>query len=305
MPARSNIFQRLVLEIHKELGPGWIVTESRALTDSATGEPREVDIVAEAVVGGYSLFMCIEVRDRGRPADVPWLEGIAKKHDHLPTHKLIAWSATGFYKTCLQKAKALDIEAITPEPIDKAPWATVARSLVRSSVKWVRPQLMPWADVVLEDGTVERWECQRETVLTQVDCNQRIPVGAVLDLISWSPESRTVFLDNAPEGSGDFYAIYQLPFPCIVEGPGGALAKLSRLIVGIKTHCEIAPVVTKFALHAGTVTTLAEAQLSDGTLQFVSREREAAPPSISVSQNKPQTKTRFRKRIPKNKKKNN
>jgi hypothetical protein len=303
MPARSNIFQRLVLEIHKELWPGWTVTESRELTDSVTGEPREVDIVAEAVVEGYSLLMCIEVRDRGRPADVPWLEGIAKKHEHLPTRMLIAWSATGFFKPCLQKAKALKIDLITPESIDKAPWATVARSLISSSVKWVQPELTPWADVVLEDGAVERWECQRETVLTQVDGNQRIPVGAVLDQVSWHPESPRVFLDHAPEGSGDFYAIYQAPFPCTVEGPDGAVGKLNRLVIGIRTRCEIAPVVTKFALHGGTVTTLAEAKLSDGMLQFVSREKEAAPPPISVNHEESQAKKRSRKASPKSKKK--
>src|SRR5438067_1390435 len=84
MPARSNLFQRLVLEVHRELGPGWAVTESRQLKDAVTGEPREVDIVAEAAVGGYPLLLCIEVRDRGRPADVTWLEALAKKHDHLP-----------------------------------------------------------------------------------------------------------------------------------------------------------------------------------------------------------------------------
>ena len=51
MPARTSIFQRLVLEIHRDIGPGWRVAESRLLTDTVTGEPREVDIVGEAIVG--------------------------------------------------------------------------------------------------------------------------------------------------------------------------------------------------------------------------------------------------------------
>ncbi len=86
MPARSNLFQRLVLEIH--LGDGWDVRESRSLTDALTGEPREVDIVAEGVVHGYRIIMSVEVCDRGRVADVTWVEGLAKKHESLPTDKL-------------------------------------------------------------------------------------------------------------------------------------------------------------------------------------------------------------------------
>jgi hypothetical protein len=283
MPIRSNMFQRLVAEVHRELGPGWTVTESRELTDAITGEPREVDIVAEAVVGGYPLLLCIEVRDRSRPADVTWLEGVAKKHDHLPTNKLVVWSASGFSDPCLAKAKALGIEAVTPGSLAEAPWASRARDFVGSSLKWVRPELSPSADVILEDGAAERWACQRETLLIQEGGSQQISVGALLDQIAWNPEIRTAFLDHAPEGSGDFHAIYEPPFPCTVEGPGGAVGKLTRLVIGIKTRCEIAPVIAKFALHGGTVTTLAEATLSDGTLQVVTRETEGAPPSITAT----------------------
>src|SRR5205823_3282490 len=148
---------RLVLEVHRELGPGWAVTESRQLKDAVTGEPREVDIVAEAAVGGYPLLLCIEVRDRGRPADVTWLEALAKKHDHLPTDKLVVWSATGFTDSCLTKAKALGIVAVAPGSLEDAPWASLARALVGGSIKWVRPDLDPVADVILDDGTCERW----------------------------------------------------------------------------------------------------------------------------------------------------
>ncbi len=73
MPVRSNIFQRLVAAIHSELGPGWRVTESRLLEDSRTGEQREVDVVTEASIGGYPMIISVELRDRGRRADVTWV----------------------------------------------------------------------------------------------------------------------------------------------------------------------------------------------------------------------------------------
>ena len=73
---RSNIFQRLVVEIHHDLGRGWRVAESRELRDSINGKLREVDIVADAVVAGYPLLISIEARDRARPADITWLESM-------------------------------------------------------------------------------------------------------------------------------------------------------------------------------------------------------------------------------------
>lgn len=69
-PVRSNIFQRLVAELHRDLSPGWHICESRELEDFVTGAPREVDVVIEGVIAGYPTLLCIEVRDRGRPADV-------------------------------------------------------------------------------------------------------------------------------------------------------------------------------------------------------------------------------------------
>jgi hypothetical protein len=226
MPARSNIFQRLVFELHRDLGPGWHVSESRELTDSITGEPREVDVVAEAVVGGYPLLLCIEVRDRGRPADVTWLECVAKKHEHLPTNKLVLWSPSGFSASALTKAQALGIEAVTPGSADNAFWATIARRLVGSSVKFVRPNLEAFVDVILGNGSIERWKANPGMLLRQEEGDMESQVGAILNQIIDNPEFRTKLLDHAPEGSGSFHGIYSPPFPCTVTSPSGSLGKL-------------------------------------------------------------------------------
>ncbi len=74
MPARTNIFQRLVAAIHQDLGPRWQLSESRLLVETFTGAVREVEVVAQASVGGYPLLMGIEARDGKRPADVRWVE---------------------------------------------------------------------------------------------------------------------------------------------------------------------------------------------------------------------------------------
>ena len=85
MPKRSNPFQRLALLIHERLRPDWNIEESHMFADLIIGESREVDIVAEIIVATYPLFLSIECRDHARPADVLWIEGMAKKHEHLPT----------------------------------------------------------------------------------------------------------------------------------------------------------------------------------------------------------------------------
>ena len=282
MPVRSNIFQRLVAAIHSELGPGWQVAESRLLADSRTGEQREVDVVAQASIGGYPMIISVEVRDRGRRADVTWVESMAQKHADLPTSKLALWSPTGFSGSALAKAKALGIEAITPLGIDHAPWARLARDLIGGFVKFVRPSFDPVVDVKLGDGTMVRWPASSTTILKQKDGDAEAPVGAILQQIADSPAVRTTMLDHAPKGSGSFHAIYQPPFLCEVEGPSGEKGELARLVIGITTLCEVAAVAVRSAVYRGVATTLAEADVADGTLQVVVREPSTGPVTVGA-----------------------
>lgn len=280
MPKRSNIFQRLVLEIHRELGAGWSVQESVELHDKVTGEDREVDIVAQATVGGYPMLMCIEVRDRGRRADVAWVEGIAKKHEHLPTNKLILWSVSGFTASALSKAAHLGIEAVTPGGLPDASWAVLARQLIGGSVKWLRPAFAPAVvDVQLADGSLTRWDAPPTMILSHADGKQ-IAVAAIVERAASDPRLRSVLLDHAPEGSGTYHVQYSTPNPCIVVGPSGIAGDLKRLLVEIRTECEVAPLTARSALHGGTVTTLAEAPVADGRLKFVARESPDEAPTL-------------------------
>lgn len=139
MPQRSNPFQRLALFVHKALEPEWTVAESAMLTDSITGEQREVDIVASKTVAGHKIVLSIECRDHGRPADVQWVESAATKHGHLPTSKLVLWSRSGFTKQALIKAKALKIDTVSQANATSPIWASLARDLVGGYVDYVVP----------------------------------------------------------------------------------------------------------------------------------------------------------------------
>jgi len=132
MPKRSNTYQRLIATVHANIGTGWDVKESVFLTDSVTGEAREVDVVAKSNIGNYIVIISIECRDHGRPADVTWVEAMAKKHEHLPTSKLVLWSRSGFSKSAIVKATALKIDAVLEGNAAQVDWAKLAQSLVDS-----------------------------------------------------------------------------------------------------------------------------------------------------------------------------
>ena len=114
MPARSNLFQRLVREIHSDLGPNWNVTESNFKTDALAEEEREVDVTIEGKIGGYPITISVEAIDHSRPADVTWIDKMVGKHGQMPTDKLVLWSASGFTKTALTKAAKLNIGTAFP-----------------------------------------------------------------------------------------------------------------------------------------------------------------------------------------------
>jgi hypothetical protein len=96
MPKRSNEFQKLVFLVKKHVAPGPTVTESKFLRDRVTGANREVDVCIESTIGGHEILVSIECRDRGRRADVGWVEEMKAKHERLPTNALVPISKSGF-----------------------------------------------------------------------------------------------------------------------------------------------------------------------------------------------------------------
>ena len=113
MPKRSNTFQRLVKLLHERIDTKWEVCESEMLPHSLTGELREVDIVLKYKLGQHQVIVSIECIDHKRKADSTWVETMAKKHDYLPTSKLILWSSSGFFKPALITADKLHIDTIS------------------------------------------------------------------------------------------------------------------------------------------------------------------------------------------------
>jgi len=118
MPKRTNVFQKLVFLVKKHVAIGATVTESKLLRDNITGTEREVDVCIESVVAGHQVRVSIECRDRGRSANVQWVEEMKAKHERLPTNLLVLVSRSGFTKEATRVARSYGIEVISWDAID-------------------------------------------------------------------------------------------------------------------------------------------------------------------------------------------
>jgi hypothetical protein len=265
MPQRTNLFQRLAATVHSHLSKGWNVAESVMLIDSLTGELREVDVVAKATVATYDIYLSIECRDHARPADVTWIESMAKKHESLPTSKLVLWSRSGFTKTAILKAKALKINTISQAETINTDWAKLARDIVGGYINYLTPTfLTPVIDVMLPDKTLFRIE---DASLTSWDNAAGENVGSMQALVAhikYRPDLATVFLDHAPIGSGSFHIEVEPDQPWFTMTFDGQKASIRRILIGISTVMEQAPLDSASANIDGCVMTLASANIASG-----------------------------------------
>jgi hypothetical protein len=287
VPIRSNIYQRLVAAVHEQIGPSWTVTESRLLTDSRTGQLREVDVVIDGTAAGYPMLIGVEARDRRRVADVTWVESMAKKHDDLPTDKLVLWSPTRFSKSAAVKAKALGIVTVTSKTLADAPWATMAREFSGGSMKWVQPAFELFVDVCLPSGEAARWPASRDTILRQSSDGAQTTLGSILSFVTQSNEVRAAMLDHAPQGGADLHGIFEPAQECEVIDFNGRVARLQRVVIGIRTSTETLPVDLHTIVHENVATSLAELKAHDGIVRVLVREALDGKRSVEVTHAKP------------------
>lgn len=118
MPKRTNLFQEVVAIVHRHMAGDAEVEESALLPHSITGDLREVDVVIRSQVGGYEVVVGIEATAAGRAADVGWVEQLVKKHEGLPTHKLILVAQEGFTDQARALAEHHLAVALSPQNLD-------------------------------------------------------------------------------------------------------------------------------------------------------------------------------------------
>ena len=104
---------------HAVSGSGVAVRSPDHLADNVAGGTREVDVSLRTRVGSADVVVIVECRDRGRVADVTWIEQIAKKRDAVGASKAIAVSSDTFSKKALKAANHYGIDARTLSQVNR------------------------------------------------------------------------------------------------------------------------------------------------------------------------------------------
>ena len=127
LPARTNVFQKVILLAKRHSAPESTVTESAMLLDRHTGAEREVDICIRTTIADHSVVISIECTDTSRPADVGWIDRMKAKHERLPTNSLVLVSRSGFSEEALKVARLNGIEALALEAVRRPPFVSSTR----------------------------------------------------------------------------------------------------------------------------------------------------------------------------------
>jgi hypothetical protein len=129
MPQRTNDYQQLIALLHHQLAPeGATVTESHMV--HLKGKLREVDVVIRAEVAGIPINIFVECRDRGRPADIEWIDQLVGKYRDSGG-KVVAVSRSGFTEAALQAAKTAGITVMSIAEATDTNWAEWVRNIDR------------------------------------------------------------------------------------------------------------------------------------------------------------------------------
>lgn len=252
-------------------------------TDVLDGSEREIDIVAELEGGMYPFRIGVEVRDRGRRADVEWVDGAIGKLGDVGLDKKVLWSAKGFTPRALNRAKAHNIETVTPGDAKDAPWAKFAQQIVGGSVHLLKPTLtIPTVDVTLADGRKERWPVTAGTLLRTEDGSGGLYVQQVIEFVSSQPGFSDALFDVVEKGHTDVHGVFHLPKPLVAVGPAEEIGTLTSITIGIALRHERKPLITRSVLHQDKVTTIAEAHLLGGEWRTVIREGKDGMRSITA-----------------------
>lgn len=122
-PKDGKDFEELVAIIERRLRPHATVKANTHLPDIHTGELRQIDVEIRLTDAYVSHLAIVEVRDRSRRADSPFVEQVATKRDSVGADVAIIVSKAGFYKPAQKKAEALRIRTVEYRAVANADWS--------------------------------------------------------------------------------------------------------------------------------------------------------------------------------------
>ena len=130
----GKAFERLVADIQRALHPNAVITPNDKLLDrhqqvQQSGKPkrrprkRDVDVSVRITDGPLTLLVIVEVRDRGRPVGIGYIEEVNTKRAAVGADAAVIVSRHGFDETAITKAAFYGIRTFTYEEATAADWS--------------------------------------------------------------------------------------------------------------------------------------------------------------------------------------
>jgi hypothetical protein len=282
LPRRGNAFQSLIRALHAGAGEGG-VQESAELIDRRTGEPREVDIVLDVSLAGYSIRISIECTATKAPADVTWVEKMVAKHADLPTDKLVLVSSNGFTAQALKKALSYNAVPLQLDELSDHPWARIIGNRKELTFRAVYSRSF----LVTHPRGVEAPEGEmlfRDDLLVRP--NIQMSVGTLIDTLMSNKSVLEAAINVANETTGDGCEVY-LPIEPGIKlqsnaGPTAAIEQLTMVFLQYRIEERVplrsarfrgAPVAFGGIRSKGREVDLAFVQREDGSIAATLTER--------------------------------
>lgn len=254
------------------LDNSWMVAESEMLIHSLTGEEREVDIVCRSKLGAYEVIISIECTDTSRPASSTWVETISKKHEFLPTSKLILWSASGFYNPAIKLAEKLGIEIVSQNVDITEEWAKFANIFKKGSIKLIQPVLSHFFDYTNSEGKKCRLDGKINYQIHIEDIDTIIPINDIKEFILEDKEFRSVILDHATEENQDFWLNFEPESKWKVQKEDGEWVTPFRIGFGIIANTQQANMISKSVKYGDAIYTLSSGKSQKGPIELFFKE---------------------------------
>ena len=169
MPKRSNEYQKLILAINNHFSSGTSkVTESAMLYDPKSEQDREIDILIEEEVSGFTLNIGIECTAVKRPLTVEKLVGLADKHRDCGINKTVIVSKSGFAKTTIKKAKDMNVELISYEAALEKDWPEEFTDLAKIIPYHKYCEVLPELSLTYTEGScLDGFEAQEDPLVLE------------------------------------------------------------------------------------------------------------------------------------------
>jgi len=207
---------------------------------------------------------------------------MAKKHEFLPTSKLVLWSASGFYKPAIEMAKMLGIDIVEQDNDEEKEWSKFKNIFNRSFVKLVSPKYSHFIDFIDENGNKSRLEGPNNYLLKGTDNEFCFSILELKQLVINNQKLGSALLDHATDKNKDFWAQFVPPFDCLVQKEDGVWVEVFRIGFGIKVNTDNTRLESKSIYYENSVSTLASGAIKNGIFEIFVQEKKDQTPVVSA-----------------------